>query len=405
MPPKRQDPKGKKGGGNANNNKKQQQKKQNRIKAHKTGPKLKPLAGPFEKGQIIEYPKNYYVGKNKDELMEKDMSFEDVLVKYRRAAEAHRQARKLAKALIKPGISYYTLASSIEGYCIDLLGSCNLDAGLSFPCGLSYNHIAAHYTPVEGDFRVLRPNDVIKIDFGTHVDGYLIDSSSTVVVPSGNPADEDMFAPLLQASKEATEAAIKASGPDAILSDLSKLIDETICSYEIELDGMVRKIVPVRNLCGHSVGPYRVHTGKTIPNSAYSRKIPGVEGRMLEGEIFAVETFSTTGRGQVTADGIKSHWMLSDLGNTTNPSSVHDKAASSLLSYIQNTSSSLAFTQRWFTRDGLNWDKGFRELKRLNFVNPYPPLVDIPGSYVAQFEHTIAIKPSGIEVLSRGDDY
>ena len=46
-----------------------------------------------------------------------------------------------------------------------------------------------------------------------------------------------------------------------------------------------------------------------------------------------------------------------------------------------------------------------KSLVNAGLVDPYPPLVDVPGSYVAQFEHTILMRPTCKEVLSRGDDY
>ncbi len=48
---------------------------------------------------------------------------------------------------------------------------------------------------------------------------------------------------------------------------------------------------------------------------------------------------------------------------------------------------------------------GMRSLIDAGIVNAYPPLVDIPGSYVAQYEHTLLLRPTCKEVLSRGDDY
>ena len=50
-------------------------------------------------------------------------------------------------------------------------------------------------------------------------------------------------------------------------------------------------------------------------------------------------------------------------------------------------------------------NKLLKKLVKKNVLKEYPPLVDKPDSLVIQFEHTIAIKESGIEVLSRGDDY
>lgn len=55
-----------------------------------------------------------------------------------------------------------------------------LKAGIAFPTGCSKNNVAAHYTPNSGDFTIVEPDDVIKIDFGTQVEGRIIDSAFTV---------------------------------------------------------------------------------------------------------------------------------------------------------------------------------------------------------------------------------
>ena len=46
-----------------------------------------------------------------------------------------------------------------------------LEAGLAFPTGVSLNFCAAHYTPNGGDETVLQYDDVMKVDFGTHIQG------------------------------------------------------------------------------------------------------------------------------------------------------------------------------------------------------------------------------------------
>jgi methionyl aminopeptidase len=46
-----------------------------------------------------------------------------------------------------------------------------------------------------------------------------------------------------------------------------------------------------------------------------------------------------------------------------------------------------------------------KNLCDVGLVNAYPPLCDIKGSYVAQYEHTLLLRPTCKEVLSRGDDF
>jgi methionyl aminopeptidase len=76
------------------------------------------------------------------------------------------------------------------------------------------------------------------------------------------------------------------------------------------------------------------------------------------------------------------------------------------LAHIIKHHRTLAFARRWLDDEGqTNHGLALRELCDAGIVNPYPPLVDIRGSYTAQFEHTFFLRPTCKEILSRGDDY
>merc|ERR1719223_346483 len=138
------------------------------------------------------------------------------------------------------------------------IGENGLEAGLAFPTGCSLNHCAAHYTPNAGDKTVLQYDDVCKIDFGTHVNGRIIDSAFTVAF---NPK----YDRLLEAVKDATNTGIKNAGIDARLNEIGAIIQETMESYEVELDGKTYQVKSIRNLSGHQIDQYRIHAGKTVP--------------------------------------------------------------------------------------------------------------------------------------------
>lgn len=278
-----------------------------------------------------------------------------------------------------------------------------LQAGIGFPTGCSINHVAAHYTPNCGDETVLQYGDVMKIDFGTQIEGRIIDCAWTV-------AFDPTFDPLLQAVKEATDAGIRAAGIDVQLCEVGEAVQEVMESFEVTINGTVFPVKCVRNLCGHSIGPYQIHAGKSVPI------VKGGEAtRMEEGEMFAIETFGSTGRGHVNEDLECSHYMK-DFNAPHVP--LRMPRAKKLLSHISNTFGTLAFCRRWLERDdggsktinGISGkqDKYLAALKNLcdvGLLTPYPPLCDVRGSYVAQYEHTILLRPTCKEVISRGEDY
>ena len=263
--------------------------------------------------------------------------------------------------------------------------------GLAFPTGCSLNHCAAHYTPNAGDSTVLQYDDICKIDFGTHINGRIIDSAFTVAF---NPKYEKLMA----AVKDATYTGVKEAGIDVRLCDVGERIQEVMESYEVELDGKTHQVKAIRNLNGHSIEPYNIHAGKIVPIVK-----GGDATRMEEGEFFAIETFGSTGRGIVHDDMECSHYMKNfDVGHVP----LRMARSKQLLHVINQNFSTLAFCRRWLDRLGqTKYLMALKNLCDVGLVDACPPLCDIKGSYTAQYEHTILLRPTCKEVISRGDDY
>lgn len=132
-------------------------------------------------GEIQEYAGDLNRKRITDtEFREKERLFTSDYEALRKAAECHRQVRKYAQQIIKPGMRLVDICNEIESTNRRLIEAKKLEAGIAFPTGCSINHVAAHYTPNPGDERVLQPDDVMKIDFGTHVRGLLVDCAFTV---------------------------------------------------------------------------------------------------------------------------------------------------------------------------------------------------------------------------------
>lgn len=263
--------------------------------------------------------------------------------------------------------------------------------GQAFPTGCSLNNVAAHYSPNYGDETVLRQSDVLKLDFGVHFGGYLIDSAFTI-------AFDHVYEPLLKGVQEATAIGVKTAGIDVRLCDVGEAIQEVMESNEVEINGKIYPVLSVRNLCGHTIDRYKVHGGKSVPIVK-----GGPQTKMEEGEIYAIETFGTTGKGNVREDGECSHYMKNF---EERKAPFKNPRSKKLLNFIDANFGTLAFCRRWLDDGG---EEGhilaLKELVDKGIVDEYPPLVDVSGSYVAQYEHTLLLKPSGKEVMSVGDDY
>ncbi|KAK2077240.1 Methionine aminopeptidase 2B [Prototheca wickerhamii] len=347
--------------------------------------------GVYPEGEFQSYKDDQRWRETSEEKRQLERLERDVLNEVRRAAEVHRQVRRHVQRIAVPGVKLIDMCEQLEESVRTLIEADGLKAGIAFPTGCSLNHVAAHWTPNAGDKTVLGYDDVMKIDFGTHVDGRIIDCAFTV-------AHNPRYDPLLTAVKEATDTGIRAAGVDVRLCDIGAQIQEVMESHEVELDGKTFQVKSVRNLNGHSISPYHIHAGKSVPI------VKGGEAtRMEEGEFFAIETFGSTGKGYVREDLEVSHYMKNfDVGHVP----LRLPRARQLLATIDRNFSTLAFCRRYLDR--LGEQKYLMALKNLcdaGVVDPYPPLVDAKGSYVAQYEHTIYLHPTRKEVLTRGDDY
>ena len=275
------------------------------------------------------------------EAREAEKVMEEKLEDLRRAGEVHRQVRQYAMGIIKPGISMIDVAETIERGTRALVAENGLKAGIAFPTGCSLNHVAAHYTPNTGDSTVLKYDDICKIDFGVHVNGHIIDSAFTLAF---NPK----FDAFKAACKAATDAGVKAAGIDVRMTDIGAEIQEVMESHEVEIDGKLLQVKCIRNLNGHSIGPYKIHAGKTVPIVKN-----GDQTKMEEGELYAIETFASTGRGLIHEDMECSHYMInSDIPFQQAMGSIRLPRAKQLFSTINNNFSTLAFCRRYLDRIG-----------------------------------------------------
>jgi methionyl aminopeptidase len=192
---------------------------------------------PFPTGEIQHHPLESNSHRiSSEELRHNERLSANLYSKLRHASEVHRQVRHYAQSFIQPGIKLVDMCERLEECNRNLVQEKGLERGIGFPTGCSINHVAAHYTPNCGDNTVLQYDDVMKVDFGTQIDGRIIDCAWTV---SFNPR----YDPLLEAVKEATNAGIRAAGIDVRLCDVGESVQEVMESYEVELDG---KTYPVK---------------------------------------------------------------------------------------------------------------------------------------------------------------
>lgn len=252
--------------------------------------------GKYAEGEICEYGNENSFRTTNEEKRHLDRMNNDFLNEYRQGAEVHRQVRQWAQKNIKPGQTLTEIAEGIEDSVRALTGhpgleeGDNIKGGMGFPTGLSINHCAAHYTPNAGNKTVLQQDDVMKVDFGSHINGRIVDSAFTMTF---NPVYDN----LLAAVKDATNTGIREAGIDVRVGDIGAVIQEAMESYEVEIKGQTYPVKAIKNLNGHDIIQYSIHGGKSVPIVKSQDQT-----KMEEGEIFAIETFGSTGKGYVRDD-------------------------------------------------------------------------------------------------------
>ena len=99
---------------------------------------------------------------------------EEDLQKYKRAGKIAREIRTEIKKTVKEGMPIIDICEKVEGMTREKGGR------PAFPCNVSINEIAAHYTSPPKDKRTIPDKGVVKVDIGVHIDGYIADTATTI---------------------------------------------------------------------------------------------------------------------------------------------------------------------------------------------------------------------------------
>jgi methionyl aminopeptidase len=288
---------------------------------------------------------------------------EDILEKYREAGRILKIVRTEAADMVRVGNSLLEVAEFVEKKTVELGGR------PAFPCNISRNQEAAHATPKAGDKDVFG-KDMVKLDIGVHVDGYIADSAVTVDL-SGN-------SDLIKASEEALAAAIDLMKPGVSTGEIGAAIEERIRSYGLS---------PILNLSGHGLSQYEAHDDPSVPNKR-------VEGGVVlkEGDVLAIEPFATNGTGLVH-DG---SWA--EIFSIIKKKPVRMPAVRNVLKQAEEYRE-LPFAKRWLDSDKLEFS--LIQLEKAGIFHSYPVLIESAGGLVSQAEHTVIITRDGCEVTTK----
>ncbi|MBI5347564.1 MAG: type II methionyl aminopeptidase [Candidatus Aenigmarchaeota archaeon] len=286
-----------------------------------------------------------------------------ILEKYMKAGKIAAEVREASKELVKPGASLLGIAEELEKIILEK------GAEIAFPINISLNDAAAHYTPYKGETTVIRKDDIVKIDIGVHIDGYIGDTAYTA-------GWNEKHNKLIEASQKALEAAIEMCRPGVNVSDIGAKVEEVIEGYGFR---------PISNLTGHGLEKNNLHAEPQIPNTKNSRS-----HELAEDQVIAIEPFATNGAGHVKDSEPTLIYAL------FRPVLVRSPAARDIINYAASRNG-LPFAERWLPLDSrIKIKLALRELTLQNAVYGYPVLKEAAGGMISQAEHTIIVRDEPI---------
>jgi methionyl aminopeptidase len=286
----------------------------------------------------------------------------------RKAGRVAGEARELGAAMVLDGARLADVAIEAEALII------RKGARLAFPCNISVNEMAAHFTPNSDDVLRFKPGDVVKVDVGAQVEGMIGDTAKTVEVVTKN------WKELVTASERALTQAIEMTGDGTPVGAIGATIERSIKASGLR---------PVVNLNGHEMKKYNLHAGLSIPN--YD---DGNPSRLRDGMLIAIEPFATNGKGEVV------NAKMGNIYRVMRDRPLKDEKAYEFFTTLRKEFNSLPFCERWCEPISKDCRAQLRLLLRHGLITGYNTLVEMGNGMVSQCEHTVVLRNGRAEVTT-----
>ncbi len=312
--------------------------------------------------------------KSKEELEKEQEEKQHKLESLKKAGNIAKEVKQFIKPKIKVGKNALEIIEATESKILELGGA------MAFPVNLSINHIAAHYTcPARDDGLSIKENDLVKLDIGVHIDGYIVDTAFSV---NFNP--DESLQNIIQATEVAVDAAKMMAKPNVNTREIGKKIESIIKGF---------KYNPIKELGGHQIERWIVHGKKALP------ELGNQKGDIMdEGDVFAVEIFASTGEGSVH---LTNNSFIYELNPYSGRVPLRRKTSKQILGHINKKYKTLPFAERWLAKEfRMGVAFGLQELVQQNKLKAHYVLAENKGVFVAQSEETILITEDGFELLT-----
>ncbi|MGY5852664.1 MAG: type II methionyl aminopeptidase [Candidatus Thorarchaeota archaeon] len=286
---------------------------------------------------------------------------------------AARILRDVAKE-VRPGAKVLRVCTLAERKIVEM------GAKPAFPCNVSINNEAAHYTSPHGDIRVFPDAGLVKVDLGANVNGHLSDTATTVDL-------DGSYEKFIVAARKALDAAIEIVRPGTRLGEIGAAIEQAIKSEGLR---------PVHQLSGHQLKPNNLHAGNNVPNV----RMRGTS-QLKAGETYAIEPFATDGSGAIKADR-RAYIFANNMSNKKKL----DKLTMQVRNMARRQFGTVPWASRWLydLKKGFDFEVALKNLLRAGAISSYPVLLEAKDGMVSQAEHSVFVSEDGAIVSTMLND-
>lgn len=327
-----------------------------------------------------------------DEREEKelDLTSPEVVTKYKSAAEIANKALQLVLSECKPKAKIVDICEKGDSFIREQTGNMyknvkkKIERGVAFPTCISVNNTVCHFSPLASDETVLEEGDMLKIDLGCHIDGFIAVVAHTHVLQGGPVMGR--AADVLAAANTAAEVALRLVRPGRKNKDVTEAIQKVAAAYDCKI---------VEGVLSHQLKQF-VIDGNKVVLSVPSPETRVEDAEFEENEVYAVDIVTSTGDGKP---------RLLDEKQTTIYKRAVDKsyhlkmkASRFIFSEISQKFPIMPFSARALEEKRARL--GLVECVNHDLLQPYPVLHEKPGDYVAHIKFTVLLMPNGSDRIT-----
>ncbi|KAG6595397.1 ERBB-3 BINDING PROTEIN 1, partial [Cucurbita argyrosperma subsp. sororia] len=324
------------------------------------------------------------------EEVELDLSSPDVVTKYKNAAEIINKALQLVLSECKPKAKIVDVCEIGDSFIREQTGNMyknvkkKIERGVAFPTCISVNNVVGHFSPLASDQTVMEEGDILKIDMGCHIDGFIAVAAHTHVLQEGPVTGR--AADVIAAANTAAEVALRLVRPGKKNKDVTEALQKVAAAYDCKI---------VEGVLSHQLKQFVIDGNKVVLSvSNPDTRVDDAE--FEENEVYAIDIVTSTGEGKP---------KLVDEKQTTIYKRAVDKnyhlkmkASRFIFSEISQKFPILPFTAR--ALEEKRGRLGLVECVNHDLLQPYPVLHEKPGDYIAHIKFTVLLMPNGSDRIT-----